>query len=120
MNDNLYYNDYSDYSGYSDYSDYSDESGMRAEMLGKYIVRNKATVRAAAAATGISKSTVHKEVTQRLREYDFELYRSVRDVLELNKSERHIRGGNATREKYLRIATDQTDGKSGRRKRKKY
>lgn len=76
----------------------------RAEALGEYIVRNKATVRAAAAATGISKSTVHKEVTHRLKETDRDLYAKVREILDLNKSERHIRGGNATREKYRRLA----------------
>lgn len=79
------------------------DTGRRAEALGEYIVEHRATVRAAAAATGISKSTVHKEVTQRLREIDSDLYAKVRDILEVNKSERHIRGGNATREKYRRL-----------------
>ncbi len=77
---------------------------QRAEALGKFIVAHKATVRATAAATGISKSTVHKEVTERLRETDPDLYEKVRGILELNKSERHIRGGNATREKYRRLS----------------
>lgn len=85
------------------------DAGRRAEALGKYIVSHKATVRAAAAAAGISKSTVHKEVTQRLRETNYELYIEVRDVLNLNKSERHIRGGNATREKYRRLAQTHDD-----------
>lgn len=83
------------------------DTGRRAEALGNYIVENRATVRAAAAATGISKSTVHKEVTHRLKETDRELYEKVREILELNKSERHIRGGNATREKYRRLAENQ-------------
>ncbi|MBQ9903078.1 MAG: sporulation transcriptional regulator SpoIIID [Clostridia bacterium] len=87
-------------------------SELRAVALGEYIVQHRATVRAAAAATGISKSTVHKEVTQRLRETDHGLYLKVRDILELNKSERHIRGGNATREKYRRIAVDQLNQKN--------
>lgn len=76
----------------------------RAVALGKYIVEHKATVRVAAAATGVSKSTVHKEVSQRLREIDYELYCQVREVLDVNKSERHIRGGIATREKYRRMS----------------
>ncbi len=79
----------------------------RAVRLGKYIVERKATVRNAAAATGVSKSTVHKEVTQRLKEIDYDLYLQVREVLDLNKSERHIRGGIATREKYKRLASEQ-------------
>ena len=83
------------------------DAGVRAVALGEYIVENRATVRTAAAATGISKSTVHKEVSQRLRETDYNLYLKVREVLELNKSERHIRGGNATREKYIRLAKEQ-------------
>ena len=81
----------------------------RAEMLGEYIVANKATVRATAAATGISKSTVHKEVTRRLKEIDLDLYEQVRDILDLNKSERHIRGGYATREKYRKLAQSNGD-----------
>ena len=76
----------------------------RAVELGRYIVEHKATVRMAAAATGVSKSTVHKEVSRRLREIDYGLYLQVREVLDINKSERHIRGGIATREKYRRIA----------------
>lgn len=80
------------------------DAGLRAEALGEYIVEHRATVRAAAAATGISKSTVHKEVTQRLRETDADLYYKVKEILDFNKSERHIRGGNATREKYRRLS----------------
>ena len=80
------------------------DAEQRAEALGEYIVQNKATVRAAAAATGISKSTIHKEVTQRLRRINRDLYDQVRDILDLNKSERHIRGGNATRQKYRRLS----------------
>ncbi len=80
------------------------DAGLRAETLGEYIVEHRATVRAAAAATGISKSTVHKEVTQRLRETDADLYYKVKEILDFNKSERHIRGGNATREKYRRLS----------------
>lgn len=81
----------------------------RAEELGRYIVDHKATVRMAAAATGVSKSTVHKEVNQRLKETDYSLYLQVREILDLNKSERHIRGGIATREKYRKIAEQNGD-----------
>lgn len=80
------------------------DAGERAVELGEYIVAHKATVRMTAAATGISKSTVHKEVSKKLRDTDYPLYLRVRDVLELNKSERHIRGGRATKEKYRRLA----------------
>lgn len=76
----------------------------RAVELGRYIVEHSATVRCTAAAKGVSKSTVHKEVTQRLKDIDYELYLQVREILQINKSERHIRGGIATREKYKRLA----------------
>ena len=72
----------------------------RALMLGEYIIESKATVRDAAKKYGISKSTVHKDVTFRLRSVNPAIYRSVRQVLDQNKSERHIRGGMATKHKY--------------------
>lgn len=72
----------------------------RAIALGEYIMKTGATVRAAAKTFGISKSTVHKDVTERLEEIDYNLYLKVRDVLEKNKEERHIRGGEATKAKY--------------------
>lgn len=77
------------------------ETGDRAAMLGTYIVESGATVRAAAKVFKISKSTVHKDVTERLKKQSPELYLQVKTVLEKNKQERHIRGGMATREKYL-------------------
>ena len=73
----------------------------RAVELGAYIVENKATVRSAASKFGVSKSTVHKDVAERLKYVDAGLYRQVKTVLETNKAQRHIRGGLATREKYL-------------------
>ena len=73
----------------------------RAAMLGEYIVQNKATVRRAAKQFGVSKSTVHKDVTERLLQINPALAGEARKVLDMNKSERHIRGGLATREKYL-------------------
>ena len=75
----------------------------RAEILGKYISETGATVRAAANVFKISKSTVHKDVTERLEHINPSLYSEVKDVLETNKSERHMRGGEATRQKYLSI-----------------
>lgn len=72
----------------------------RAVELGRYIVENKATVRAAAKQFGISKSTVHMDVSRRLERLDPMLYEQVRSVLNINKAQRHIRGGIATREKY--------------------
>ena len=73
----------------------------RATRLGEYIVENKATVRRAAKQFGVSKSTVHKDVTERLAQVNPALAKQARKVLDVNKSERHIRGGLATREKYL-------------------
>ena len=72
----------------------------RACDLAAYIVENKATVRAAAAKFGVSKSTVHKDITERLRRVQPALYSQVRALLDRNKAERHIRGGLATRRKY--------------------
>ena len=72
----------------------------RAIELGEYIVESGATVRSAAKKFGISKSTVHKDVSERLRGIDLELYEAVKLVLEKNKAQRHIRGGEATRRKY--------------------
>ena len=67
---------------------------------GKYIIETETTVRAAATYFSISKSTVHKDVTERLKFIDKELYERVRTVLDKNLSERHIRGGMATKKKY--------------------
>ena len=72
----------------------------RAAELGAYMVEHNATVRAAAAHFGISKSTVHKDITQRLKAVNPVLFKAVSRVLAQNKNERHIRGGNATRLKY--------------------
>ena len=73
----------------------------RAVEIAVYIVEHNATVRQTAKQFGISKSTVHKDVTDRLIQIDPTLARDARKVLDTNKSERHIRGGMATREKYL-------------------
>jgi putative DeoR family transcriptional regulator (stage III sporulation protein D) len=75
----------------------------RAVDFGHYIVATNATVRATAAKFGISKSTVHKDVTERLPKISPALFSEVQKVLEINKSERHIRGGLATKKKYQEI-----------------
>jgi putative DeoR family transcriptional regulator (stage III sporulation protein D) len=72
----------------------------RACDLAVYILENEATVRAAAKQFGVSKSTVHKDLTERLPRLRPALYREVRTLLDRNKAERHIRGGLATRRKY--------------------
>lgn len=72
----------------------------RCETLAAYIIDNRATVRAAAKKFGISKSTVHKDLSDRLPQFNRTLYLRVKEVLEENKAQRHIRGGIATRKKY--------------------
>lgn len=74
----------------------------RARELAVYMIETGATVRAAAKHFGVSKSTVHKDLSQRLPEYSAALYTQVRRILDENKAQRHIRGGMATREKYKR------------------
>ncbi|MBQ7338936.1 MAG: sporulation transcriptional regulator SpoIIID [Clostridia bacterium] len=73
----------------------------RCVMLAAYLVENRATVRATAKRFGISKSTVHKDVTQNLKKINPALYQQVQKILEQNKDERHLRGGEATKQKYL-------------------
>ena len=72
----------------------------RAVELAEYIVENRTTVRATAKQFGISKSTVHMDVANRLQDLNPQLYHQVREILEINKAQRHIRGGIATKEKY--------------------
>ena len=75
----------------------------RCILLAEYLISHKTTVRGAAAHFGISKSTVHKDVTQILKKINYTLYLEVKEILELNKKERHLRGGEATRQKYRSI-----------------
>ena len=84
----------------------------RATALGRYIVKNNATVRSTAKATGISKSTVHTDVTKRLKNADPILYGQVRKILDENKRERHLRGGMATKMKYLLLEEKQKNSKT--------
>ncbi len=78
----------------------------RAEEIGKYVSETGATVRAAAAKFGVSKSTVHKDLTVKLKMQNRRLYEQVVSVLQVNKKERHMRGGDATRLKYLAVKRD--------------
>ena len=74
----------------------------RAVSLGLYMIENNATVRSAAKVFSISKSTVHKDVSERLKKINPTLYRQVKELMDTNKQERHIRGGMATKKKYAR------------------
>ena len=78
----------------------TDHIRERACQLAVYMIENGATVRAAAKKFGISKSTVHKDLSQRLPQYNKALYEQVKVILDTNKAQRHIRGGLATRKKY--------------------
>ena len=78
----------------------SDTIEERACAVAVYMIETGATVRSAAQHFGISKSTIHKDLSQRLPQYNRTLYTQVRSVLDVNKAERHIRGGMATRKKY--------------------
>ena len=80
----------------------ADSIEQRACELAVYIIETGATVRAAAHHFGISKSTVHKDLSHRLPQCNKQLYQQVRKVLDVNKAQRHIRGGMATKEKYAK------------------
>jgi len=80
----------------------------RCEILAEYLIKNHETVRGAAGQFGISKSTVHKDVTQKLPHTNPGLYEEVKELLECNKAERHIRGGEATKLKYRLMKDTQT------------
>ena len=80
--------------------DYIEE---RAARLANYIIENKSTVREAAKRFSVSKSTVHKDISERLQQFNLTLYSQVKEILEENKAERHLRGGMATRLKYKGI-----------------
>ncbi len=72
----------------------------RCEKLAIYLIKNKATVRQTAKEFGISKSTVHKDITEKLSKINYTLYKQVEEILEINKQERHLRGGEATKRKF--------------------
>ncbi len=87
---------------------------QRAVLYAEHLIATGQTVRAAAERFGVSKSTVHKYVTDRLRNVDPVLCSQVRAVLDSNKAQRHLRGGAATREKYLCLHSETKDGKQSR------
>ena len=80
---------------------FNDEIEARAVEIAEYVILTGATVRAASKHFGVSKSTVHKDLTERLKQSNLELYERATVVLAKNRAERHLRGGNATRLKYL-------------------
>ena len=82
-----------------------DSERERCVILGHYIVENNATVRSAAKQFGISKSTVHQDITSKLEQVNRQLHDEVKQVLDRNKQERHLRGGQATKAKYAAIST---------------
>lgn len=73
----------------------------RCVILGRYLLETRSTVRSVAKEFNISKSTVHKDITHTLKYIDTELYLKVKEILDINKRERHLRGGEATRKKYI-------------------
>ena len=77
-----------------------DDLERRARELAVYLIERRTTIRDAAKHFSVSKSTVHKDLSERLREIDRSLYVQVKEILEQNKAERHLRGGDATRRKY--------------------
>lgn len=86
-----------------------DHIWKRVLEVSRYISQTKATVRDAARVFGVSKSTIHKDVTERLPKVNAELANRVKHVLEHNKAERHLRGGEATRRKYMNEAKSEED-----------
>ena len=82
---------------------YISSNKERCVIMASYMLENESTVRAVAKKFGISKSTVHKDVTQNLKTVNTELYHKIHDLLEKNKQERHLRGGEATKQKFLKI-----------------
>ena len=77
-----------------------DDLETRARELAVYLIERRTTIRDAAKHFSVSKSTVHKDLSERLQEIDRTLYGQVKEILEQNKAERHLRGGDATRRKY--------------------
>jgi len=75
----------------------------RCERLAIYLIENRTTIRKTAKEFGISKSTVHKDITEKLSKINYSLYKRVESILEINKQERHIRGGEATKRKFKNL-----------------
>ena len=81
---------------------YFSNNNERCEKFALYLIENRSTVRETAKKFGYSKSTVHKDITEKLYKVNYKLYCEVDKILQINKSERHIRGGEATKKKYER------------------
>ncbi len=81
----------------------------RCVVLATYLVENKATVRSVASYFGVSKSTVHKDITQYLRKINPALYLQAKEILDQNKKERHLRGGEATKQKYCHLMKEKSN-----------
>ena len=86
-----------------------DDLERRARELAVYLIERRTTIRDAAKHFSVSKSTVHKDLSERLKEIDRSLYVQVKEILEQNKAERHLRGGEATRCKYLHAQHNHAD-----------
>ena len=99
--------------GRTSYMMYISTAKERCIILGTHLVENNLTVRAVAQKFGISKSTVHKDLSQKLKQINKNLYASVKEILDTNKSERHLRGGEATRKKYLMKRIKRYDSENG-------
>ena len=82
---------------------YISSNKERCALMAIYLIENNSTVRNVAKQFGISKSTVHKDITQNLKNINPELYNQAKEILEKNKKERHLRGGEATRQKFLKL-----------------
>lgn len=80
---------------------YFSSNTERCEKMARYLIENKSTVRETAKKFGISKSTVHKDLTDKLYKINISLHNEVSKILQVNKSERHLRGGEATKQKYI-------------------
>ena len=80
---------------------YISNNKKRCEILATYLIEQRTTVRGVAKEFGVSKSTVHKDITDNLQKINKPLYNNVKVILEQNKNERHIRGGEATKQKFL-------------------
>lgn len=78
----------------------NDDRRERCEILAEYLIAHKSTVRDTASKYGVSKSTVHKDITEKLKKVNNGLYEEAKEILDINKSERHLRGGEATKRKY--------------------
>lgn len=89
-----------------------DSIKKRVILEAHYLLKEKTTIRKCAKAFNISKSTVHNDLSNRLEKIDTKLYKKVREIIEINKSQRHLRGGLATKEKYGKIRNEKEKGKN--------